>query len=117
MSARRQDGTTLVVPSSLQVSDATRRAWTGWIPERTTTMFSPRTPASHLGTPGRISRRFTAPIGALALVLLLAGNVAAYELEGDSRGHRVGRLDPTIENQHLRSKFATSAGREVIVRG
>ena len=68
---------------------------------------------------GHVTRRFTAPACALALVLLLAGNVAARALPGDARGClSVGPcLDRSIEDLHLRHKLATNAGYDALVRG
>jgi hypothetical protein len=72
-----------------------------------------------LAKPGRAARRFTAPACALALVLLMAGNVAARELPADAQGCLdVGPcLDRSIEDLHLRHKLATNAGYDALVRG
>ncbi len=81
-------------------------------------MFTSRT-TFPLAKPDRTVRRFTAPACALALVLLLAGNVAARELPGDAQGClAVGPcLDRSIEDLHLRHKLATNAGYDALVRG
>ena len=56
--------------------------------------------------------------GALVLVLLLAGNVAARELPADGDGClSVGPcLDRSIEDLHLRLKLTTNAGYDALVR-
>ena len=72
-----------------------------------------------LAKPGRATRRITQPACALALVMLLAGNVAARELPGDGPGClAVGPcLDRSVKDLHLRHKLATKAGYDVLVRG
>jgi hypothetical protein len=81
-------------------------------------MLTSRTTVPRQRNPGHHFRHLTAPACALALVLLLAGNVAAHELTGDSGASAAGpRLDRSIENLHLRFKLATNAGHDVLVRG
>jgi hypothetical protein len=70
--------------------------------------------------PARIIHRFSTLACAIALTLLVASNVAAYQLRTDqpSGGASVDpRLDLSIGNQHLRFKLATNAGYDVLVRG
>jgi hypothetical protein len=69
--------------------------------------------------PGRAIQRLSGPACALALVLLLAGNVAARELPGDGQGCLAAGpcLDRSIKDLHVRHKLATKAGYDILVRG
>lgn len=82
-------------------------------------MIATQTTFGRLGKPGRATRRLTALASALTLSVILAGNVAARELPGDTQGClAVGPcLDRSIEDLHLRHKLATRAGYDALVRG
>ena len=57
---------------------------------------------------------------AIALTLLVGGNVAAYQMRTDqgSGGAAVDpRLDMSIKDLHFRFKLATKAGYDIFVRG
>jgi len=66
-------------------------------------------------------RRLSAIASAIALVVLLTGNVAAFQLEGD--GTRTATLvTPKLSSvngpsQWMRFKLSTSAGHKILVDG
>lgn len=70
--------------------------------------------------PVRITHPLRALVCALAMTLLVAGNVAASQLPTDQGGAGAAvdpRLDMSIRNLHLRFKLATTAGYDILVRG
>lgn len=77
--------------------------------------------AQRHGTPARLVRRLSGPVGALALAVLLTGNVAAYQLNrDDQRGVQLvtPRVNvPTASGQWINLKLATTAGRNALVYG
>lgn len=73
------------------------------------------------GTPARLVRRFSGSIGALALAVLLTGNVAAYQLDRDDQGSAqlvTPRVSvTTVSGQWISLKLATTAGHKILVYG
>jgi hypothetical protein len=81
-------------------------------------LFTSRTTILRRSKTHHTNRRLAEAAGALVLVLLLAGNVAARELPGDGDGClSVGPcLDRSIQDLHLRLKLTTKAGYDALVR-
>ena len=77
-----------------------------------------RTTIPRRSNSGHTNRRLAEAAGALVLVLLLAGTVAARAMPADGDGClSVGPcLDRSIEDLHLRLKLATNAGYDALVR-
>jgi hypothetical protein len=73
------------------------------------------------GSAARLVRRFTGALNALALAVLLTGNVAAYQVDREDRG--VGPLVTprvhvsTSSGLWLSRKLATTAGHRILVYG
>ena len=84
-------------------------------------MFKGTATAQRRGTKAQFNRRLAASASALALAVLLTGNVAAYQLERDDHGNGAlvtPRLNPSMASgQWLRLKLATTAGHKVLVYG
>ncbi len=72
-------------------------------------------------TTARPVRRLSGLVGALALTMLLTGNVAAYQLGRDDQGHAqlVTPRAPvtTVSGQWMSLKLATTAGHKILVFG
>jgi hypothetical protein len=72
-------------------------------------------------TSARFVRRLSGPVGALALAMLLTGNVAAYQLSRDDQGSAqlvTPRVTvPTVSGQWISLKLATNAGHKFLVFG
>ncbi len=84
-------------------------------------MFTGIATVQRHGTRARLGRRIAASASALALVMLLTGNVAASRLERDDQGNGAlvtPRLNPTVvSRQWISLKLATSAGYRILVYG
>ncbi len=73
------------------------------------------------GTPARLARRLSGPVGTLVLAVLVTGNVAAYQLNRDDRGSAqlvTPRVNvTTVSGQWMSLKLVTKAGYKVLVYG
>ena len=82
-------------------------------------MFKVRTTGTHLRQTRRVHTRLAASASAIALVLLLTGNVSGRHLALDSG--RTPLVTPKqsrpVVGVQLRSKLATHAGRNVLEHG
>lgn len=80
-------------------------------------MFSTFAPVLHHRNQSRFGRRSVGPVCALALAVLVAGNVAAIELERDNPGS-AGVVTPGLDFLDLiQFKLRTTAGYNVLVFG